>query len=465
MYASVLALAPAFVTVHGTADQATTSINGVATALSAVAQSAEAFFQANFYTTAEQTAKKHADELKQITDAQTALGLSIPISVEGFRKLIEGIDTSTDAGKALYAALIVLAPAVFDLSGAATTAASGVNAANTALSNLATNPYVIAAGSVQTTVDTFMGQIATLAGQLASADVGGQLAFQIKLVGQKILALKDQSAAAADRGDLYSVDRIFTPEIALLDQQNTLLAAKLADFTVLTAQYGSAMATQLLALKDWYSTQQTALAGNAQALGALDTVFADKWKAIIAGTSTGVNNTIAALQKIADYLKSLQIGTLSPLTPLQKLSTAGSAFESDYAKAQGGDATALGNITADFDAYIKLARDAYASSQTYTDIYNRGTQMLANLAGTDTSGQPRQVTSDPFPALTTALPANGAKLVSAADLAAGLASLGATFVDALAAHADAGTADASTITTAVQRGAVLVADSVNSGLK
>src|SRR5437868_9667331 len=100
-----------------------------------------------------------------------------------------------------------------------------------------------------------------------------------------------------------------------------------------------------------------------QALDVLSTNFDQKCAAIIAGTSSGVNNTIAALQKIADYLKSLQIGTLSPLTPLQKLSTASSAFEADFAKATGGDATALGNITSDADAYLKLARDAYASSQ------------------------------------------------------------------------------------------------------
>jgi lambda family phage tail tape measure protein len=459
MYASVLALAPLFVTVHGTADQAATSINGVSQALSGVALSAQSFFDANFYTTAEQAEKKHKQELLDVMAATLALGVAIPISVEGFRNLIESIDRTTPAGEKLYEALIVLAPEIFDLAGGATAAATGVNAVNTALSNLATNPYVIAAGSVQQTVDTFMAQIATLAGQMASADVGGQLALQIKLVAQKILALKDQSAAAADRGDLYSVDRIFTPEIALLDQQNVLLAGKLADFTVLTAQYGSAMATQLLALEDWYSSQKTALAGNAEALGALAGIFKDKWNAIIAGTSTGVSNTIAALQKIADYLKSLQISTISPLTPLQKLSTAGSAFESDFTKAQGGDATALGNITADADAYLKLARDAYASSQTYTDIFNRVTQELAGLAGTDTSGQPRVVTSDPFPALTGALPSNGSKLASQADLAAQTAAI----IDALAAHADAGTADAGTITTAVARGAVLVVDAVNSG--
>jgi hypothetical protein len=133
----------------------------------------------------------------------------------------------------------------------------------------------------------------------------------------------------------------------------------------------------------------------------------------------------------------------------------------DLLKSQGGDQTALGNITADADAYLKLARDAYASSQQYTDIFNLVTGELANLAGTDTSGQPRVVTSDPFPVIAAALPTNGAKLASQTDIA----TMTTDILAGIAALADAGDGNTATVATALSQAKVAIVDAVNSGLK
>jgi hypothetical protein len=85
------------------------------------------------------------------------------------------------------------------------------------------------------------------------------------------------------------------------------------------------------------------------------------------------------LQKIADYLKGLKLSDLSPLTPQQKLDEARKAFEDELAKAKTGDTKALGDITTFADAFLTQARDFYASSQAYTDIFNSVTDSLTGL--------------------------------------------------------------------------------------
>lgn len=453
LYASVLDLSNAFVAVHGTADEA-------AKALDAMTASATDFFKKNFYSEAEQNAQKYAAELKKLADAQEALGVAIPTSVAGFRALIEGIDRSTAAGEALYAALIVLAPTVFDLSGAAADAAHQVDVLVNSIGNI--QGPIDERANVQNYVDNLLRQFASLADQMQDADVGDQLATQINLIGSKIISLREQIAHYYDVGDFYRAETL-TMELNLFIQANQGLAAQLAEFVTLKAQYGGEIAGQLIDLENWYKEQQAALAGNADALAVLATIFGQRWQAIITGVGTGVDGAISQLDRlrksIAAYLQGLQISDLSPLTPMEKLAQAKAQFDADFAKAQGGDLDAMGRLTAESDAYLRLARDAYASSQQYTDIFKLITDELRTLtiAPPPGSGGP----SDPKDPINQALPANGAKIASNEDIN-GLKKI---LADLFAAHADAGTEDANAIKTAVERGAVRVADSVHSGLK
>jgi lambda family phage tail tape measure protein len=481
MYASILDLSSLFVAVHGTADQAAGSIGAVSTALSSAAQSAQTFFQANFYTTAEQQAKKAADELAQIGAASAALGVSIPVSVAGFRTLIEGIDQSTDAGKSLYASLIVLAPAIFDLGGAASSVATSAAAATTALNAQSAAQAAVNAQLFQqslTDIGTSVGDLAKNLSTIASTlpgDTGDKLAFQLGAVSDALKKARDAQLQAdilygpdyTHIGD-QSLNSGFYTEAKLaadtLQVQNDALAAQLAHFVTLKAQYGAAIADQLIALESWYQGLHGALGNYPDAQAALDKIYAQRYSDIVNGIASGTNTVIDAMaklrQSIADYLKTLQISTLSPLTPMQQLAVSQNAYQTDLLKAQGGDQTALGNITKDADAYLKLARDAYASSQAYTDIFNKVTSSLADLAGTDVLGQPHVVTSDPFPVLVAALPTNS-KIASSEDIAA----LQATVSDLIAALADAGTEDSTAQISAIDRLKVAVVDAVNTGLK
>jgi hypothetical protein len=431
-----------------------------------------AYLGQNFLTTAQRVAQSTATLNADFTN----LGLAIPATHAQFLALLSSFDLTTDAGRAMYASVLALSQLFVTVHGTADQAAQAVTSVTTATTNLGTTATT-AAAAVQAAANVFTNisypgsgfadsvalfesQIATLADQLSNASVGDKLSFQIKLLGQKIAEV--QAGIDAGHSVIFGGRDVYADQIVQFQHQSDVLAAKLADYTILSAQYGPAIANQLSALKDWALAQQTALAGNAQALAALSVIVNDKWTAIVNGTQTGVTNTIAAFQKIADYLKSLSVSTLSPLTPLQKLGTAGSAFEADVTKAQAGDATALGNITADADAYLKLARDAYASSQTYTDIFTRVTQELADIAGTTVTGQPHQVVSDPaWPGLAAALPANGEKLASSADVQAQTAAM----TDLITALANAGTDDAQLVFRGIISAQTAIVDAVNTGLK
>jgi hypothetical protein len=161
---------------------------------------------------------------------------------------------------------------------------------------------------------------------------------------------------------------------------------------VLTAQFDAERAGELVALEQWYEEQRKIFVGNSDALDALQKIFGDRWKSIVEGIGGGVDGTLGELERlrksIADFLKGLTVGNLSPLKPLEKLAEAESQFNAQLRLAQGGDKTALGDITQFADQYLNIARDLFKSSEDYTDIFNRVRESLAGLAGTDLNGAP-----------------------------------------------------------------------------
>lgn len=372
LYASLMALAPAFVAVNGSADDA-------AQKLKELTDNAKDFFQQNFYSDAERAASQLAADTKQIDDAQQQLGISIPRTVDGFRALIEGIDTSTAAGQALYDQLIVLAPAIFDVANASKTAATTIVQAAQAIGTISVD-----LGSLQqqadTIVSTVMGKITDLAGQ-KMGDLGDRLGVELSLLPEQITKYQ---AAASDYYKRYAVvDQVDTEVVRQLKNQQTQLAAQLAAFTTLKAQYGD-KAEDLFNLQGWYAQQKQALTGNVQALAALQQIYDEKWKAIIDGTTSGVDGALGALAKLAqgirDYLASLKIGADSPLSPLAKVQEAASQYQAILAKAQGGDQDALANITKYADSYLQVARQAFASSTSYNQIFDTVYNQLDALA-------------------------------------------------------------------------------------
>ncbi len=82
---------------------------------------------------------------------------------------------------------------------------------------------------------------------------------------------------------------------------------------------------------------------------------------------------IASNQTITDFLDSLMLGELATLSPEQQLAEAQRQFDADIAS---GDA---GAATQSFQALLTLARDFYAGTQGYRDIFSAGNIALQSL--------------------------------------------------------------------------------------
>ena len=82
---------------------------------------------------------------------------------------------------------------------------------------------------------------------------------------------------------------------------------------------------------------------------------------------------------IVDYVNSLKAGSDSPLSPVDRFAAAQSAYQAQIGLAQGGNAAALGSITQYSDAYLKAAREMYASSQDFFTIFDTVTAQLLAL--------------------------------------------------------------------------------------
>lgn len=252
-------------------------------------------------------------------------------------------------------------------------------------------------------------QYGTLAGQ-SSGDFGAKTALQIAF----IVAELDELQKAAGKKPTIKV----AAEIKALQDSDKALTDSLVLFNTLKARYGASIAEQLVNLTKQYQDQAKALDGNVAQLALLNGLFEDQWNAIINGTAEGVDGVQDQLKKlqqsILDYVDSLRISDISPLTPAQKLAEARAQYESDLAKASTGDQKALGDVTGSADAFLKLARDFYASSANYTNIFDQVTGQLTTLGTADLAATTVPMNAADQALLNT-LPV-GSKIMSAADM-------------------------------------------------
>ena len=100
--------------------------------------------------------------------------------------------------------------------------------------------------------------------------------------------------------------------------------------------------------------------------------------------ATAAADALSKMTKLAkdlsDVVDSLKIGDLSPLTNGQKLAEAQSQYTITLAQAQSGDATAQGSIGNAAQALLTQAHEYYASSASYTQLFEQVTGQLSALA-------------------------------------------------------------------------------------
>ncbi|MDP2410351.1 MAG: phage tail length tape measure family protein [Pseudolabrys sp.] len=87
----------------------------------------------------------------------------------------------------------------------------------------------------------------------------------------------------------------------------------------------------------------------------------------------------AFAKDIDEFLTGLKIGTLTTLSPSQRLAAAQSSYETTLGKAADGDTHAMGALTGVAETLLTVARDNYASSPEYARIFDRVQRDLGAL--------------------------------------------------------------------------------------
>lgn len=85
------------------------------------------------------------------------------------------------------------------------------------------------------------------------------------------------------------------------------------------------------------------------------------------------------LQRIASYLDSLLVGSLSPLTPGEQILEAERQFFDAIARAGAGDLEALQALPQLADVLLRLGQSHFASGPGYTDLFTRVTEALRGM--------------------------------------------------------------------------------------
>lgn len=86
-------------------------------------------------------------------------------------------------------------------------------------------------------------------------------------------------------------------------------------------------------------------------------------------------------RRIRDYLNSLKLSSLTPLSPEQRLAESRTQWQTTLAAAQGGDSEALSALTDQANAYLSEAQSYFASNTEYAAIFAQVTAALEAVAG------------------------------------------------------------------------------------
>lgn len=323
----------------------------------------------------------------QIFQATNGIYSNIPTTVNGFYTFITALQALAAAEEdvngpthQLLDAMLALSPTIVGLNGEIANTKEGVEdlseamSAAYAASQQAAEAFATMFGGIKSAIDAIVSS--------SEGDMGDKLALQGKLYAEQIKRVQKLLADEMAKNPYSPLIQQYKEVLALLGNANAQSAAQLARFTILKAQYGAEMASQLVELEEWYKAQKAALGGSVEALAALDVVFQQRWKAILEGVADGVDETGKQLEKLRDniraYLDGLRQSDMSPDSPMVKLANAKKLYEEQLKLAQQGDLEALASITKYSDDYLKLARQVYGSTPAYNAIFEA---IFAQLEG------------------------------------------------------------------------------------
>lgn len=391
LFAALIKIAPAFATAVPAKDGAA--------ATEAVERSTE--YLNNFFTEAERAAMQLAESGKAVDDAFALLGLSVPKTRDEFRALIESQDLTTESGRKTYNALMAIVGAfanVTEKSAAATVAINAVSAAQYAqtmqyqsqLKSATSNRITSVFGVIDSTVEG------------ATAQLSAKKSFLTNWLAE----LKANHDPAYTWADISEVE-------AAIARIN-----KLQDVLTRAGIGAPSYADALFSLRQEYENQVRAAQGNADLLAIIEANYQKQRAEILnGGVSSGLDTLKSTLRA---WLNSLALNNqLTTLTPLQRLEEARSQYEAAITSRDAG------KITSAADAYLREARDYFASGAGYNQIF----AMVRAQVNTLANGGTVYVA----PAVSTSSSANSGNAANAATVATAAATAATAAADATAA--------------------------------
>lgn len=272
-------------------------------------------YQDLFYTDAEKIGLAQ----DSVNAVFSQLGIAVPGSMEEFRKLVEGLDLSTEAGRALFEALMKIAPAFASVSSAAASLLSDFRSIVGAM-RPGYNQAVLES-DLEKFTKQFMGRNSWTAG-MDWRYVSGQI--------RNITEEDFLNYSAQDRAIINDILRT----LHALDQLNDA---------------GSSAA------------------GSINTLGGAARDVADAMK--------------SAKDELWSYLQGLYTNpALSPLDPMQQLDLAKRQFLEQLGLAQGGDAGAASGLSGIIGTVLGLGRTVFASGAGYNDLFTWITTLAGDFA-------------------------------------------------------------------------------------
>lgn len=109
------------------------------------------------------------------------------------------------------------------------------------------------------------------------------------------------------------------------------------------------------------------------------------------GLSSSVSSLKSFIEQLVDFKAKLLLGSQSILTPLEKYTTAGAAFEKNYANIFSSNKEvaekARSELTSSASEFLEASRSYYASSSVYTQDFNRVMQLVTEAEASTTARQ------------------------------------------------------------------------------
>lgn len=395
---------------------------------------------AAYYDVTRSDSEKLADATEAVREQFAALGVEAPASVADLRATVEELmwsaEGSTDAGQALIVQLMALAPALAQVTQAGGAVAATLDAMTSGMRQaleggaLSADDWVAYAQSVadpallastlQTsfaaawqqldlgeafpvpaTIDELKAAVAglqvsamgstewseKLAGALRLAPEFASLVDALNATGQGVAATVDRIAQSmntlSNLSSLYSQAEYKTMMEPLLQQQ---FAAILGE--------GSAMPTTAAAMRDLVEsiTDPDVKASLAEFVGTWDDFYVVQQKvATSAVRATSAVNSAAdamrtAMQGVAEYVQGLFTSQFAVGSPEEQLAYARAQYDQTYARAQGGDAQAMSDVTRYADQVFRLGQDYYGGATGgYVAIFEQIVAQLQALTGSRSS--------------------------------------------------------------------------------